>query len=104
MDLYHIQKWFTPFSREALEEHRSGSLLMTTINKENRIFEKESNRVHKVPSPFCNGYGDVDRNCRKRNKRSKDGFNDISIPIRGFMDNIKVTTKADTKASISVGR
>lgn len=44
MDLYHIQKWFTPFSREALEEHRSGSLLMTTINKENRIFEKESNR------------------------------------------------------------
>lgn len=60
--------------------------------------------MHIVPCPVCNGYGDVDRNCRKRNKRSKDGFKDISIPIRGFMDNIKVTTKTDTKASISVGR
>lgn len=54
--------------------------------------------MYNLPYPVCNGYVNVGQDCRKRNKRAKDGLRDLSTPIGGLTDNITVTSTANTQA------
>lgn len=33
--------------------------------------------MYNLPYPVCNGYGNVDQICRKKDKRAKDGLRDL---------------------------
>lgn len=96
MELYHIPKKV----QEIVERCYGGIqiLLMSFHQSRTKSLERAGHRMYNLPYPVCNGYVNVGQDCRKRNKRAKDGLRDLSTPIGGLTDNITVTSTANTQA------
>ena len=54
--------------------------------------------MYHLTHSICYGYGYGDQSCRKRNQGAKDGLWDYQPPIRGFMDDLTLTTTTHIQA------